>query len=261
MAQQAVETASASLKATPPRQRHAEPVAGPDARSHSADGALSSPEASFDALPVPRRTPPSARRALSLDGSQQQAASSHSPPEAFGRRAGGGSSPVAQRSQAELLQDAVTAALSGLDHASPGTGVTHARSPVSMGYDLFGGDDMAQLLQGTVESMLFGEYAMPSSSATNGGTHTPPAARSPARRGGPPSPSGVDAPAEHGAPWPGVQVSTPPRAAAVPQSPVRTPSPVRLSPSVVPSSPGDEIVDHLKARIAACRLELSQLGL
>ena len=259
MAQQAVDTASASLKATPPRQRHAEPAAGPDAHSHSTDGTLPSPEASFDALPVPRRTPPSARRALSLDGSQQQAASPHSPPEAFGRH-DGGSSPGATRSQAELLDDAVSAALSSLDHASPGTGTRHGRSPVSLGYDLFGGDDMAQLLQGTVESMLFGEYAMPLSSASHGGTLTPPAARSPARRAGPPAPD-VDAPEEHGAPWPGALVSTPPRAAAVPQSPVRTPSPVRLSPSVVPSSPGDEIVDHLKARIAACRLELSQLGL
>jgi hypothetical protein len=160
-----------------------------------------------------------------------------------------------------MLEDAVTAALSGLDHASPGAGTRHARLPVSLGYDLLGGDDMALLLQGTVDSMLFGEYAMPSAAATQSGTLTPPAARSPARRGGPPSP-GVDAPAEQGAPRPlGVLTSTPPRAAAVPQSPVRTPSPVRLSPSVGPSSPGDEIVDHLKKRIAACRLELSQLGL
>jgi hypothetical protein len=44
--------------------------------------------------------------------------------------------------------------------------------------------------------------------------------------------------------------------------PVRTPSPVRLSPSATGSPVGDsdEIVATLKARIAACRRELAQLG-
>ena len=260
VAQQAVDPASASLKATPPRQQHAEPRDRADGSTYSGGGGMPSPEASLDVPELPRRTPPSARRALALDGTQQQTAGS--PPNPPDARLAGGLSP-GTRSQHQLLGEAVAAALTGLEHASPGAAPRHGRSPVSLGYDLFGGDDMAQLLQGTVESMLFGGEAAMRPAARHGGMHTPPAMMSPARRGGSPG-RGADAPAEPVAPWqggPGVLVSTPPRAASSAPAPLRTPSPVRLSPSVAASSPGDEIVDHLKARIAACRLELSQLGL
>jgi hypothetical protein len=279
-AQRATDNA-ASLIATPPRR-------AADTTQHASASTLLPQDTSHqdETHPLPRRTPASgARRALTLDGSPPirsplgddlSAASAtalrHMPPTrsrrgepAWGDKPG----------DSDWLEAAVASHLLG-----DANGDLSPRPRIHD--DFMMSDDVAQLLQFTVENMLFGSSAPLQQPAgamrpAHDATAAPSAAvlsptqalRSPVRAETTPSRQMASAAL--------IGQSTPPRGPASPPAsssaysapavvmplPVRTPSPVRLSPSAASGSPigdSDEIVATLKARIAACRHELAQLG-